>query len=77
MDPSGACGARVAADGIRVPIAGTVRVMRIRLALFLAATAAALPLLSGPAHASPRDTCWEVAPTFYVAGLICRFVPYE
>jgi hypothetical protein len=61
-----------------VPIPGTVRVMRTRLALVLAATAAALPLLSpGAAHASPRDTCWEVAPTFYVAGLICRFVPYE
>lgn len=49
--------------------------MRIRLAL---AALLALPLLGGaPAQASLRDTCWEVSPTFYVAGLMCRLVPYE
>ena len=40
----------------------------------VAATAVALAL-AAPAHAGLRQTCWEVGPTFYLSGIICRVVP--
>jgi len=47
--------------------------MRTRLVL---AAALALPVLAGgSAHAGLRETCWEVGPTFYLSGIICRVVP--
>ncbi len=47
--------------------------MRTRLVLAVALTVP--PLAGGVASAGLRETCWEVGPTFYVAGIVCRVVP--
>ena len=43
--------------------------------VLLAAAVAAAAMTAAPAHAGLRQTCWEVGPTFYLAGIICRVVP--
>lgn len=41
----------------------------------IASAAIALAVAAPAADAGLRQTCWEVGPTFYLAGIICRVVP--